>query len=334
MNNTLRKVLRFAFWYLMFDALILGYAGFIPGIGSAAAQTILTQTTLSAAVTTTSQTFVRVASATGITATSTVLYIADGQGELMFVNSVNGTTIGVTRGSNGGPTASTHPSGALVFVAPPNAIATQAPTGSCTRANQPYLPVIALGSFGGLPVVSDCVGGVWVNGITSPPQATQFRVLAPNAGAVAYTSLNTNGTTLVAGTLYCMEADLPYNKLLTGIGIMNGTTVGTDNHLVALLDAQGNVLATSALAGALAANASTYQNFAFTTPYYAVGPAQYYACTQSNGTTATVRMVVTGTHHGSWAVFVPVLEVALTLGAGEPARPEFLEIPFRRKQLL
>jgi hypothetical protein len=288
------KALRSLAWYLLFDGLILGYAGFIPGMQTAAAQTILTQTTLSAAVTTTSTTFVSVASATGITANSTVLYVADGLGELMFVNSVNGKTIGVTRGSNGGPAASTHASGALVFVAPPNAIASQPPAGSCTRANQLYLPVIAMGVAGNEPVISDCLGGVWVAGVIEPAAVTAFRILAPQPGSVAYTTINTNGTTLAATTMYCTEIDLPYNKLLTGIGILNGTTVGTDNHLVALYDASGNLLANSATAGVLAASASTYQNISFTSTYFAVGPATYFGCMQTNGTTATVRMLLTG----------------------------------------
>jgi hypothetical protein len=70
---------------------------------------------------------------------------------------------------------------------------------------------------------------------------------------------------------------------------------GSDTHLVALLDNAGNVLATSALAGATNSTASTYVRFAFTSQYLVVGPAQYFACTQSNGTSDTIRMIVTGT---------------------------------------
>jgi hypothetical protein len=95
--------------------------------------------------------------------------------------------------------------------------------------------------------------------------------------------------------MYCSEIDLPANKLVTGLGVLNGTTVGTDNHLVALYDATGNLIANSAVAGVVAASASTYQTIAFTTSYYLVGPAQYFGCLQTNGTTATVRMIVTGT---------------------------------------
>ncbi len=71
--------------------------------------------------------------------------------------------------------------------------------------------------------------------------------------------------------------------------------MGTDKHLVALLDSAGNVLATSALAGATSSGASTFQTYAFTSQYFAVGPAQYFACMQSNGTTDNIRMIPTGT---------------------------------------
>lgn len=109
-------------------------------------QTAMTTTTLSAAVSSTSTTTIRVASATGITAGSTMLYIEDGTGgasagEALFVNSVNGTAIGVTRGYYG-TYANTHISGALVFVGPPNAFNVIDPTGACTAANTPFTPYL------------------------------------------------------------------------------------------------------------------------------------------------------------------------------------------------
>jgi hypothetical protein len=257
-------------------------------------QTLLTQTTLAAAVSNSSTTTIKVASATGITANSTVLYIADGNsGEAVVVNSVNGTYIGVTRGYQTLGSAAPHASGALVFVGPSNAFTTVQPSGSCVRANVPYLPVIALGLGGAATTISDCLGGVWVTGVGNPLQ--EFQVQAPGTGGTAYTSLNGTGTATVAGTFYCNEIDLDANTWITGLGVLNGTTVGTDNHLVALYDASGNLLANSAAAGVLAASASTYQQIAFTSKYFAVGPARFFGCVQSNGTTATVRMIVTGT---------------------------------------
>jgi len=282
------------------------------------AQTILTTTTLSAAApasqssaTTTGQmALVSVASATNITApgpvtgliqapaVSTFLFV---DRELMDVRGVSGTSILVARGALN-TMATSHASGALVFVIPGSlalwingTVSTETPSlpaGSCVRANELVLPRI----YVNLGIISDCLGGQWHN---SDSMQTQFSTRSffpvPNPGAVAYSTINSAGTTLVAGTLYCTEAFLPESKLLTGIGVLNGTTVGTDNHLVALYDSGGNLIANSATAGVLAASASTYQTIAFTAKYFAVGPAQYFACVQSNGTTATVRMVVTGT---------------------------------------
>jgi hypothetical protein len=259
-------------------------------------QTILVHTTLSAAVANSSTTTIGVTSATGITAGNTVLFVADGNGEGMFVNSVNGTNISVTRGYQSLGKARPHASGALVFIAPAGsaAINTVLPTGSCTRASVSYLPKISVGVGGANTVISDCLGGVWVGGIPTAQGNTAFRLPMPNSGGTAYTALAT-GTTLAATTMYCTEIDLPYNKLLTGLGILNGATATTDNHLVVLYDATGNLVANSAVAGVLTTGASTYQNISFTTSYYAVGPALYFGCIQTNGTTALVHTIQTGT---------------------------------------
>lgn len=264
------------------------------------AQTILTQTTLSSAVTSNStRTFV-VAAGTGITAGTSFVYVDRELEPVLACSpacpSSSATTLTVSRIGASGTSAGTHVSGALVFVGPANAF-NQTPrvnapnNGSCTRGNELYLPLINVSTA----TISDCLGGQWIKGSTSGGvTAAPFRVQSPVPGNVAYTAINTNGTTLGATTLYCSEVNLPTSKNLTGIALLNGTTVGTDNHYVVLYDSGGTALANSALAGALAATASGYQEFAFTSKYFAVGPAQYFACFQTNGTTATVRMGVTG----------------------------------------
>ncbi len=297
-KTTLFQILRFAFCYLLFDALILGYAGFLPGVQLAAAQVQMSNTTLNAAVTSKSTTYISVTSNTGILAGYN-LYIDQ---EFLVVNAVIGTTgLQVGRGYDPGSTATTHLSGAIVWFGPPSYFYSYDPQGSCARGAAAAGTTVQ--SFPVVPWInpksgnySDCLNGVSVVGDSWPLQVTGFRVLSANSGGTAYTSLNTNGTTLVAGTLYCSELDMPFNKLLTGLAVLNGTTAGgTDKHLVALLDAGGNVLATSALGGAASSGTSAYQQYAFTAKYFAVGPAQYFACVQSNGTTDTIRMLVTGT---------------------------------------
>jgi len=282
------------------------------------AQTILTNTTLSSAVGNTTSSalttgnlgLVVVASATGISgpaantgdvaglATSnaqTYLFI---DGELMQVKSVSGTTIGVIRGV--GPTAaSSHASGAVVFVIPSavvggdNTRQLSVPKGSCTRTNQPYLPNINFASG----IISDCLGGQWVNGdAMQTTRATFYRLESPTIGGVANTGLLGTNSTSIAAELYCTEVRLPYNRLLVGYAPHIATTGGTDKWLVALYDSAGNLVANSAVAGATVGSAYAWQATAFSSAYYAVGPAQYFACLMSNGTTATIDTVTAGTN--------------------------------------
>ena len=285
---------------------------------SAYGQTILTNTTLSAAAanTSTSVTFtssnvsvVQLTSATGVSAPTpntgntpglatsnaqSFLYV---DRELMQVEGVSGTNITVIRGI-GTTGAASHASGALVFVIPSNYFnGTNArlggtPQGSCTRSNELYLPNINFPSG----TISDCLGGQWINGDAAMTQrATNFEYQFPPIGNVAYTSAGTS-TAKATNTMYCTEFDLPYSKLITGLAVLNGTTASTDKEIAALYDSGGNLIANSAVAGALAVNASVFQKRAFTAPYYAVGPAQYFACAQGDaGTTATLNMLVTGT---------------------------------------
>lgn len=114
-------------------------------------------------------------------------------------------------------------------------------------------------------------------------------------GAVAYASLGTS-TTPVAGTIYISEVFLPVNKTIAGIGILNGATVGTDAGIVGLYSAAGALLANSALAGATTSGTNAFQEFAFTTPYAAVGPNKYFIAYQVNGTTTRFRSIATNTY--------------------------------------
>lgn len=289
--------------------------------GLAFGQTLLTTTTLSAAVpsgnssatTSGNQGIVVVASATGISgptpnsgnvygaATSeaqTYLFV---DRELMEVKAVSGTTVTVIRAV--GPTTGTsHASGALVFIVPANIVnggnntrAAAMPTGSCTRTNELYLPRIEFASG----VISDCLGGQWVNGDSHQTQRALTILMNPPTGGTLYTALETNGTAAGASTeMYCTQINMPFSKLMTGLKILNGTTVGTDKHMVILYDGTGNLLANSATAGATTSGASTYQSYAFTSPFYAVGPAVYFGCFTANGTTDTVRHLVTAADQG------------------------------------
>lgn len=276
--------------------LFVSLAAALVFLSAADAQIILTPTTLSTALTTSSGQVMTVTSASpnatsaqNFAAGTTYAYIDK---ELVAVKAVSSTTIGIIRGQ-GGTNASPHVSGALVWSATPNYFFARPPNedkgGSCTRANEIVLPYVNVNSG----VVSDCLGGTWVNGVTN--RLTQYRLMYPDPGGTAYTSINSTGTATIATEVYCTEVNLPYNKLLTGIGILAGTANSTDKHYVVLYDSAGNALANSAVAGTSGnTTASAYQAYAFTSTFYAVGPAQYFGCFQSNGTTDTVRMIVTG----------------------------------------
>jgi hypothetical protein len=263
-------------------------------------QTILTHTTLSAAVANSYTTQIPLTSTTGVTATNTVLFVSDGTiGEAMFVNSVptTGTVVGVTRGYQSLGKARPHASGALVFVIPAGsgALNTVAPSGSCTRTTTAYLPVISLGNVGAPTLISDCVGGVWVSGTPTAQGNTFYHLPSPVAGSVTNNGALGTSTATTAAELYCTEIDLPYNKLLTGLAFHIGATgSASDLWIGALYDSTGKLVANSAVAGAApGTTAYAWAAEAFTTTYYAVGPAQYYACLQSNGTTATLDLVKT-----------------------------------------
>ena len=280
------------------------------------AQTLLTTTTLASAagntvsssLTTGNLSVVNLASVSGISAptanTSNIANVATSNaqtylfvdGELMQVVGLNGNYVTVIRGI--GPTAaSSHASGALVFVIPAaytgggNTRAGAISKGSCSRPNELFLPHIdfASGTF------SDCQGGQWVNGDAA--QTTRpgiFKQLSPQIGAVTYVAAIGTSTATTAAELYCTEIDLPASKLLTGLAPHVGATGGTDKWIAVLYDSGGNPLASSALAGTTAGTANTFQQLAFTSPFYAVGPSQYYGCVMSNGTTATLDLITTG----------------------------------------
>jgi len=114
-------------------------------------------------------------------------------------------------------------------------------------------------------------------------------------GGVAYGSLGTSAVH-VAGTIYVAEIVFPFRKSITGIAVLNGGTVGTDNLIVGLYPAAGGaVLANSALAGTLSAGANVFQEIAFTGAY-AAEAGLYYVAVQCNGTTATTRRIAASTY--------------------------------------
>jgi len=123
-------------------------------------------------------------------------------------------------------------------------------------------------------------------GITVPTVPQGPRIL-PNTNIQAFASAGTN-TTMVSGTLYRSEIFVPFLATWTGIGILNGATVGTNNGLVALYDSNGVLITNSAVAGAVTAGANAFQNRAFLNTV-TLTPGRYFIAYQANGTTDTIR---------------------------------------------
>ena len=228
-----------------------------------AAGTLVGKTTLAAAITSANQTAVNLTTLSITVGSLTTVTARNPQwgimvdGEIMELTSLGAsTTVYVTRGACG-TAAVPHGNGATVWAAPLE-----------------YLPAIN-------PV------------LTSAPQAKLNYQTVP-IGSVAYASAGTD-TTLVAGTLYYAGVEVRQGFVATGIATMNGGTATTDKGIAALYDAAGNLVASSATAGALVATANIFQSRAFSpgTIYVPAGP--YFIAYQQNGTTATLRTIAVST---------------------------------------
>ena len=223
-------------------------------------------------------------STTGIVANSTMLYI---EGEMDSVEAINGKYVTVVRGV---PTSRVvaHPSGAVVWYGPPSYFQFQVPVGypagACTRSAALIVPYIDTANN----VYSDCLGGVWVRGISELAPALFF---SPSPGGGVLTGVGTS-TTTTNTSMYCSQIWLPANKLLTGLEILNGTATGNGHRNVILYDAAGYLIANSG-STTTSGTASQYQAFPFTSTYFAVGPAWYVGCSQAANSSDSLNLVVT-----------------------------------------
>lgn len=151
------------------------------------AQTALTATTTSAAISA-SQTRFSVASATGISSASrgqqgTMLYVLEPgtqEGEVMVVTNVSGTSLTVIRGYMNRATA--HPSGATVVIVPPDGFASVDPRGTCTASSWPYTPYI--NSTNGNFWLCSTLTNTWVPGFNNSNQPGVTAKVSSAAGAI------------------------------------------------------------------------------------------------------------------------------------------------------
>lgn len=270
------------------------------------AQTATTQTTLSTAQTATQNT-VTLVSGTGVTAWDgsrvvTGLLIDNEYEEITTL--VSGTTYNVRRAFIAGSRRTSHASGAVVWLGPPNYF-DDTPldnTGSCTASNllNTPRPNIRTGNL------QRCIAGVWVTGEmelqvgmghAGYPYTTFTTIAVPNGIA-------TTSVTDVAGKIWASQLFIPANATLTGACVLNGATVGTDKWVFALYDSSGALVANTAVAGVTTATASKYQCIAFTATVQVAGPMSYYIAVQGNGTTDNFQSYATAsvpTNYGTTA---------------------------------
>lgn len=183
--------------YVAIIATLITIAGFT---STAYAQTTVTQTTLSAAVTATARA-VSVASATDITVGVTLFVDT----EAMLVTAVSGTRISVTRAQAGTPSVA-HSSGAIVYAGRSSQTTGTGPfwfrdpiIGSgCTYSSETYSLRINVNNAR----IWQCTGGQWMNVIDAfefvPATACQSAVSGNATGTNGYT---VQGTTSAIGVI-------------------------------------------------------------------------------------------------------------------------------------
>jgi hypothetical protein len=165
-----------------------------------------------------------------------------------------------------------------------------------------------------------------VKGGVRPP-ASMF---APPGGLPMISTDGVNSTPVIT-EIYVSAIFIPFTCLCTGIAIFNGTVVATDKVRVLLYDVNGNILRSSAVAGAQPATADGFDNVAFslaadgtTAATTIVLPSgTYFAGTIYNGTTNRFNAYALGTFPGgkiTGAVFatagVSALQTGVTLPTG------------------
>lgn len=217
--------------------LFISLALFLVGAVPSFAQTSLTSTTLSAAVTSSANT-IRVASASGITVsagtTATGLFIDN---EYLVVTAVNGTTLTVSRGQSG-TRANSHASGATVLAGPPRAFYDVDPSGSCTAAQTAYTPYINI--LTGNQWLCSTVTTTWVPGFGNPGNSGS--PIAPTA-AVASVA----GATTISGPLFHITGTEAITSFTLPVGFKQGFCVIPDG---AFTTVAGNNIAEATTADA------------------------------------------------------------------------------------
>lgn len=128
---------------------------------------------------------------------------------------------------------------------------------------------------------------------TTPNDTGPWRFFAQgsmqNSAATGYG----NSTTIANNTTYCIDVLVPRSATITGVGFLAGNNTGQGNFVGILFDKDGNVLAQTAstATGNGGNNVQAYFQAAFTSPYFALGPAQYFIGFQGNNNNDTLMLL-------------------------------------------
>lgn len=213
--------------------------------GAASAQTALTSTTLSTAITGTTDQQMVITSTTGWTATTTgVQAYALIDREIVSVRTVNTTTkvIGITRGQLS-TRAMTHISGATVWYLPANinAAINYVPSGQCTRTALSAVPVVVQGGVG----LTSEVGGLWdCLGVTT---AGQWVETNGNDGLYVFGSTVASATSVTpTGNYFKMSGTVnPVSTIVLPAGTSAGFCLSIEPTGAWVTDTGGNILIAS-----------------------------------------------------------------------------------------
>lgn len=115
-------------------------------------------------------------------------------------------------------------------------------------------------------------------------------VFATGGAPPTTTTTGTDTTPAVTETYLC-RVYLPHNCTITGLSLLNGSAVA-GNVTAILYDGNGVPVAQSA--STAQSGTAALQDFAFSTPYQAVGPGLYFAGFQFNNTGARFRTHILG----------------------------------------
>jgi hypothetical protein len=205
----------------------------------AQAQTSLTQTSLSTAISDTIQTF-GLASYTNVTGGSapTILVV---EREVMLVLSVTATNVSVARGQNGSR-AVPHISGEMVLVGIPSYFPARAPTGSCTASATLATPVVDISQTNGAPNAQWLCSSIlnkWVPGFNND-------LAAPNVTAAVASAA---GPITPSGPLFHVTGTAAITGFNIPIGFSSGTFTVIPDGVFTTTNAGNIAIASTAVVG-------------------------------------------------------------------------------------